>query len=220
MPPAERRALLLLLALAVAGQGVRHFVTRPGEAPGQVQLVASLPAGSPVAQRDSAMRQARPLAAGERVDVDIAGAAELVRLPKVGPRLAKTIVADREADGPFGSLEGLDRVAGVGPGLLKVIGPHVIFSGTAGPGTREAGGGSGAVVLDHKGTQCSEVAAPLPRCPPAQRAPAPLQLHPSKSRFRANTSRCSLQVLSFCRSRSTTSEGARETNCSLPSFCS
>jgi competence protein ComEA len=132
MPPAEQRALLLLLALAVCGQGVRHLLTRPGEPPGQVQLLATLSPGSPLAQRDSAMRQARPLEAGERIDIDRAGAQELARLPKVGPRLAKVILADREAQGPFGSLAGLDRVAGIGPGLLKVIAPHATFSRSAG----------------------------------------------------------------------------------------
>jgi competence protein ComEA len=82
-----------------------------------------------MAQRDSAMRQGRPLAQDERIDVDLAPAGELARLPKVGPRLAKTIVADRQANGPFGSLDGLDRVAGIGPGLLKAIGSHVVFGG-------------------------------------------------------------------------------------------
>jgi competence protein ComEA len=76
------------------------------------------------------MRQGRPLDAGEQVDVDVASASELARLPRIGPRLAKVIVADREAHGAFGSLAGLDRVAGVGPGLLKVVAPHVAFSGT------------------------------------------------------------------------------------------
>ena len=130
MPAAELRALLLLLALAVVGQGVRHLVSRPGEAPGQVQLLATLSPGSPSAQRDSAMRQGRPLNAGERVDVDVATASELTRLPRVGPRLAKIIVADRQAHGAFGNLAGLDRVSGVGPGLLKVLAPHVVFSGS------------------------------------------------------------------------------------------
>ncbi|HMH56688.1 MAG TPA: helix-hairpin-helix domain-containing protein [Gemmatimonadales bacterium] len=129
MPPPERRALLLLLALAVAGQGVRYLLTKPGEPAGGVQLLATLGAESPLAQRDSAMRQGRPLAQDEHINVDLAPAAELARLPRVGPRLAKTIVADRQAHGPFGSLEGLDRVAGIGPGLLKTIGPHVVFSG-------------------------------------------------------------------------------------------
>jgi competence ComEA-like helix-hairpin-helix protein len=129
MPSHERRALLLLLTLAVAGQGVRYLITRPGEAPGGVQLLGTLGAESPRAQRDSAMRQGRPLAQGEQIDVDRAPVGEVARLPKVGPRLAKTIVADRQAHGPFGSLGGLDRVAGIGPGLLKTIGPHVVFSG-------------------------------------------------------------------------------------------
>jgi competence protein ComEA len=48
----------------------------------------------------------------------------------VGLALAKTIVADRQANGPFGGLTALDRVPGVGPGLLKVVGPHLSFSGT------------------------------------------------------------------------------------------
>jgi competence protein ComEA len=79
------------------------------------------------------MRQARPLAAGEQIDVDIATAAELTRLPKVGPRLAKTIVSNRLAEGPFASLDGLDRVAGIGPALLNTLRPHVVFSGTIRP---------------------------------------------------------------------------------------
>jgi competence ComEA-like helix-hairpin-helix protein len=146
MPRPERRALLLLLALAVAGQAVRHLATKPGEAPGQVQLLATLPPGSPSAQRDSAMHRARPLGSGERIDVESADIGELSRLPRVGLGLAKTIIADRKAHGPFGSLEGLDRVPGVGRGLLKVLGPHVAFSGapTRWSGSSQSNGEDGA----------------------------------------------------------------------------
>ena len=158
MPAPELRALLLLLALAVAGQGVRYLLTRPGQAPGQVQLFNTLPPGSPSAQRDSAMQKGRPLGAGERVDVDVAGAAELTRLPKVGPRLAKVIVADRQEHGAFGSLAGLDRVSGIGPGLLKVLGPLVVFSGTAGPR------GAGAEVAQ-KSAPPVKASAPPSCCP-------------------------------------------------------
>ena len=132
MLTSEHRALLLLLGLAVAGQGVRYLATRPGEPPGQIQLLSALSAESPVAQRDSTMRQARPLEPGELIDVDKATVAELARLPRVGVALAKVIVADREARGAFASLEGLDRVTGVGPGLLRSLGPHLTFSGAAG----------------------------------------------------------------------------------------
>jgi competence ComEA-like helix-hairpin-helix protein len=144
MLPPERRALLLLLILAVAGQAVRHLATRAGDPPGQVQLLSSLSAGSPLAQRDSAVRQARPLEPGELIDADIAPAAELARLPRIGLALAKVIVADRDTLGAFGSLEGLDRVAGVGPGLLRSLAPHLRFSGA--PAPQSAARATGAAV--------------------------------------------------------------------------
>ena len=139
MSSAERRALMLLLTLALAGQGVRWLVGRPGEAPGEVQLLSVLPARSPGAHRDSIIALSRPLGPDERIDADRASAAELARLPRVGLGLAKTIVADREAHGPFGSTQGLDRVRGVGPGLLQAIGPHLGFSGTPAAGQAAAG---------------------------------------------------------------------------------
>lgn len=163
MPPPERRALLLLLGLAVAGQGVRHLATRPGEPPGQVQLLATLSAASPLAQRDSAIRRARPLAPGEMVDVDSANPGELARIPRVGLGLAKTIIAHRQEHGPFGSLERLDRVPGIGPGLLKAIAPHVRFSGAAVSGQSTA--------------LATGVTAQRPGGPPAQGAPAPLNIN-------------------------------------------
>jgi competence ComEA-like helix-hairpin-helix protein len=117
------------------------------------------------------MHKGRPLGAGERVDVDAAAPAELARLPKVGPRLAKVIVADREAHGAFGSLAALDRVSGIGPGLLKVLAPHVSFGGAAG---RQ---GSGAAVLQVSVTP-TETSAPPPIHPQAGTRPAaPLNLN-------------------------------------------
>ncbi|MCE9618692.1 MAG: helix-hairpin-helix domain-containing protein [Planctomycetes bacterium] len=61
-----------------------------------------------------------------RVDLDRAGPDELAALPGIGPSLAGTIVADREARGPFRTLEGLDRVRGVGPSILEQIRPFVL----------------------------------------------------------------------------------------------
>jgi competence ComEA-like helix-hairpin-helix protein len=133
MDSAERKALILLFSLGVVGQGVRWLATRPGEPPGEVQLLDVLPPRSPLPHRDSAIALARPLGPGERIDVDQAGPEELARLPRVGLALAKTIVADRQANGAFGALTALDRVPGVGPGLLRVIGPHLSFSGTPAP---------------------------------------------------------------------------------------
>lgn len=129
MSAAERRALLLLLSLGLVGQGVRWWLARPGDAPGEVQLLAALPPRSPAAHRDSVLALARPLGPDERIDADRASPAELARLPRVGLALAKRIVADREAHGPFGGPAGFDRVPGVGPRLLATLGPHLAFSG-------------------------------------------------------------------------------------------
>jgi competence ComEA-like helix-hairpin-helix protein len=126
--PAERRAILLLLGLAVGGQALRVWLASPGTPPGQVALLPAPPGSAPLAHRDSGLALARPLAPGERLDLDRAPAIEIARLPRVGLRLARTIVADRNARGPFGSLEGVDRVPGVGPGLLAAIRDNVRFS--------------------------------------------------------------------------------------------
>jgi competence ComEA-like helix-hairpin-helix protein len=145
MSSSERRALLLLLSLGLVGQGVRWLATRPDQPPGEVQLIQTLPAQSPAAHRDSILALTRPLGPNERIDADRATPEELARLPRVGLALAKTIVTDREAHGPFGAIEGLDRVPGIGPGLLSVVGPHLTFSGaprvptlSATPGTVSA----------------------------------------------------------------------------------
>jgi predicted flap endonuclease-1-like 5' DNA nuclease len=62
------------------------------------------------------------------VDMDVASAAEIEALPFVGAALADRIVADRDARGPFGSLDGLTRVRGVGPSIAAKLAPHVTFS--------------------------------------------------------------------------------------------
>jgi len=113
-----------------------YLVTRPGEPPGQVKLLSLLPAGSPLAHRDSVIRQARPLGPGERLDADAVSAPELARLPRVGLALAKTIVANRDTHGSFGSVAALDRVPGIGPGLLRTLSPYLSFSGSVASASR------------------------------------------------------------------------------------
>ncbi len=128
----EKRAVLLLLLLAAAGLVVRF--ARPGaEAPGAVayRWTSDRQSRDSVAVR--AARLARPLKPGEKIDVDRASAEELTRLPRIGPAMAARIVSDREARGPFGSLEALGRVSGMGPATLEELEPHVSFSGRPEP---------------------------------------------------------------------------------------
>jgi competence protein ComEA len=127
----ERRAFLFLMTVAAAGGAVR--LVRPAAGPPGAELVAPHLAGgdiaAQVARAKRAEELARPLAPGERVDLDRADAREIERLPRVGPALAGRIVAEREANGPYGSLDGLSRVPGIGAGTLALLGPSVRFSG-------------------------------------------------------------------------------------------
>jgi len=66
--------------------------------------------------------------AGPPVDMDVASESAIERLPYVGAELARKIVADRAARGPFGSIEGLRRVPGVGASVAAKLAPHVTFS--------------------------------------------------------------------------------------------
>jgi competence ComEA-like helix-hairpin-helix protein len=59
------------------------------------------------------------------IDVDRASAAELERLPGIGPSLAARIVAERDRSGPFRGAEALLRVPGIGPRILERIRPYL-----------------------------------------------------------------------------------------------
>ena len=50
-----------------------------------------------------------------RVNINSASWLELVQLPQVGPVTAKRIVADRIKEGPFTTIEDLQRIRGIGP---------------------------------------------------------------------------------------------------------
>ena len=62
------------------------------------------------------------------IDLDTANEDVIETLPRVGPSLARRIVANRDSLGPFGSLEHLRRVRGIGPATIALIGPLVTFS--------------------------------------------------------------------------------------------
>ena len=135
----DRRAALLLSALALAGASVRYVLAPGAAAPGDVQLLAAVDTpphavdGGLQQMARTAARLVRPLGPGDLVDVDRANVTEITRLPRVGPALALRIVAWRTEHGAFGSLERLDSVPGIGPRLLETLRPFVTFSGVIAP---------------------------------------------------------------------------------------
>jgi competence protein ComEA len=161
----DRKAALILLGLAAAGILIRAVVggaSSPGALAYREATTTTRPGRDSVAER--AVRMARPLARGETIDVDVASASELARLPRVGPVLAARIVAEREEHGAFGSLAELDRVSGVGPALLEAVRRHVAFSGAPAP-TSETSQVLGIVTLN---TASAQQLARLPAIGPTK----------------------------------------------------
>lgn len=55
------------------------------------------------------------------ININHADAGQLDTLPGIGPVLAQRIVANREAHGPFSSLDDLGRVSGIGPAVVEKL---------------------------------------------------------------------------------------------------
>jgi competence protein ComEA len=141
--PAERRALLFFAFIAAAGAGVRGYRALAGEPVSTPEsrraLTAQLAAvdSAARAEKGKGKRSTRkrgspspqpPTPDPRAIDLDLATESDLTRLPRVGPQLARRIIADRDSLGPFGSIEALARVKGIGPATAKRLAPHVTFS--------------------------------------------------------------------------------------------
>ena len=153
--PGERKALFFLAALLSLGAGARMLSAARHQQP-----VAAAAGATALAAQIAAVDSARALKHGTArprrktprtaslrvhaqqtaradstliVDVDRASAAELEQLPRVGPALARRIISNRDEFGPYGSLQALSRVKGIGPKMVTRLAAHVTFSGSARP---------------------------------------------------------------------------------------
>lgn len=59
------------------------------------------------------------------IDLNTASASDLEALPRIGAALAGRIIAQREANGPFGSVDDLRAVKGISAGVFAEIAPLV-----------------------------------------------------------------------------------------------
>ncbi|HET9489467.1 MAG TPA: helix-hairpin-helix domain-containing protein [Methylomirabilota bacterium] len=105
-----RQLLLLFVFLAAAGAGlaVRQWRAAHPVLAERLEQLDRRPAVQTAAAADH-----RP------VDLNHATAAELARLPGVGPWLAARIVERRQVGGAFGSIEDLRAVRGIGAAKLE-----------------------------------------------------------------------------------------------------
>lgn len=134
---AERKALVFLgivIALGTSARVIRLHASRSVVDRGarealDAQLAAADSARhAKLGKGKGHQRGPRGPAQHVRVDLDVAGEPEIEALRAVGPSLARRIVANRDSFGPFGSIEGLKRVRGIGPALVAKLDSTVTFS--------------------------------------------------------------------------------------------
>lgn len=137
----EALAILTLAGLFLLGLAGRHIQSRPEPLPPETYAetdrlfaegTAALDAGTPAT--DSAMVPApavpvaTPVPAGDgpqRFNLNTATEAELERLPRVGPAMARRIVEYRTRYGAFSTVRELRRVRGIGEKTLARLEPYL-----------------------------------------------------------------------------------------------
>ncbi|MGB3482806.1 MAG: ComEA family DNA-binding protein [Mycobacterium sp.] len=120
---ADTIGLNLARHLGDGEQVVVGLAPLPGQRPGLASSVTSDGSG---ATDGAVATQPGPRAgpsdrAGTLIDLNAATIEQLDTLPGVGPVTAAAIVAWREANGPFGSVEQLGEVDGIGPARLDKL---------------------------------------------------------------------------------------------------
>jgi competence ComEA-like helix-hairpin-helix protein len=60
-----------------------------------------------------------------QIDLNLASTSDLETLPGIGPSKAAAIIAYREENGPFTSIEELDHVSGIGPSTIGKVRTHI-----------------------------------------------------------------------------------------------
>lgn len=125
-----------------AAPPVLSLAEPPGTSPDPVSGIASA-AGLPVSPRAAEPSAANPAL----IDVNSAGAAELDRLPGIGPAKAEAILTTRDALGGFRQAEDLLEVPGIGPATLERLRPYVRFGASAPAPASPAAGPASALAV-------------------------------------------------------------------------
>jgi competence ComEA-like helix-hairpin-helix protein len=128
----ESRGLVALAVTVAVVLGIQSWAGR-SDPPSLPAAVGEIP-GAALSPDDanpggSAPEEVSPLDIeyDHRTDVNSASRSALMRLPGIGEVLADRIIASREKDGPFHGLHELERVFGIGPKKVAMLGGWVRF---------------------------------------------------------------------------------------------
>ena len=114
------KVILLLTAGFVLFTGGWFLAQRSAAQPYQVTAARNDREEPQETVKGSSSFGGRPdsLLPGEKINLNTADQYDLRRLPGIGEKRAQDIVDYREAHGPFQSVDELDNVSGIGPGIL------------------------------------------------------------------------------------------------------
>ena len=107
----------LNLALRVQDEAHYHVPYLGQTSPGQASTASSSPVGA-------------SSGASGLIDLNTADSRQLETLPGIGSVMAGRIIAHRESNGPFASIDDVENVPGIGPKTLESIRPLVTVTGT------------------------------------------------------------------------------------------
>lgn len=128
----EAVALFTLLALLGAGLVARHLQQQPDPSMPDAYVVAdsqfaagveAVPGANRTSGFGDAPREAPATRPSATLNLNAAESSDLRQLPGIGPALSQRIVAYREANGPFPSVEAITEVQGIGAKTLERLEP-------------------------------------------------------------------------------------------------
>jgi competence ComEA-like helix-hairpin-helix protein len=148
----EQAVVLFLLALVVAGMGVRAYrsfgsvtqtdfdeqgfraaveklrVTQDSLAVARADSLRQNPDTAPATAADVVLplRHEPEKNVSGPMDINTASAAALAQLPRIGPRMAERIVAYRREQGVFTTVDDLRKVKGIGEKTFEKLRPLIV----------------------------------------------------------------------------------------------
>ncbi len=127
-------AILAAGGLTAQADAAALNLAAPLEDGARLQVPALLPAATartpggaatPTAPEAEPATRLATLDPGHPININTATQEELESLPYIGPATAKKIIAYREANGPFKTVDDILKVFGVGPKTLEQIRPYI-----------------------------------------------------------------------------------------------